>query len=1397
MRSRTSPTQLLLVPLLALVALASTTPSGSYSVAPQERISEVRVEPDTLTLQVGERQQLRAQVLDAAGNPLENQTVIFYSLARQAVEVTPSGLVRAHQPGEYQIAALVPEQLVPGEPADRTGRYDGGIRTFVTVIVLAPPVTRIDVEVPTPIYAGSTVSVDAVATDASGARRAETHFEISSNNDDIVTHVGAHLVRAGKPGTATLSITAEGLAAQVQLEVVADPTASLELESDADRVRTGDVVQLRATALTSTGARIADMPIDLALEMAPDPARPDSVGAGAPAQITPSGRFVAEQPGTYTVVALAGDRVARRAVTVVPRDVGRDVELVGHAPIRDRVTADLWVWEGVDGRDYAVVGTWNAEGHAYFYDVTDPASMVLVDKVQVDARTVNDVKVSEDGRIAVISREGASNRRNGLVLLDVSNPRDVQILSRYDDQLTGGVHNIFVHRDHIYAVNNGRRVDVINIEDPRNPSRVARYETDSPGRSVHDVWVDEGIAYQAGRTDGLIVLDVGGGGMGGSPNRPVEMARIPQLTGWNHSAWPFRSPSTGKTYVIGGDEAFYTHPLAPEAGGILWREKLPSRAKGWLHFVDISDPADAREVARYQVPESGPHNYWVDHDNELLYIGHFDAGLRVVDISGDLLGDLYRQGREVARFYSDDVDGFIPNSPFVWGPQPHKGTIFFADFSSGLWAVRLLPRAGEAITQAEPAFAETEAEGGDSLFRIRVEPDAVQLRAGQSAQIDAYPIDATGQPAAIERSVIFFSRNRQAVSVTPEGTVHAHKPGTFEIVAMLPAESSLDPDVMNASDPGTRTVITVRVAPSPLAELRLRGVPEELAVGERVAVGATVTDANGIERDVRAMIEASDPERLHIVRHGPIFAGSANAHPFYRRERPTLYPGETSGLLEGVAPGTVTLRASDGGLSASAEIRVVPSAVARLELSSSGASARTGDVIRFAATARDDAGVETGARVRFALASFPDPRRADSHAAGAPAQILRDGRFVAEQPGLYTVIATAGPAVARRTIIVEPRDVAREVEFLGQGPVRDRVTSDLWVWEGVDGRDYAITGTWQAEGHAYFWDVTDPADIRRIAELQVDARTVNDVKVSQDGRIAVISREGASNRRNGFVILDVSDPRQPQILSRYDDQMTGGVHNVFVHEEHVYAINNGRRWDVVNIEDPRNPFRVARFESSIPGRSVHDVWVRDGIAFQAGNTEGTVVVDVGGGDAGGSPANPVEIGRLPQLTGWNHAVWPFYSRSTGKFYIIAGDESHPVNPRDPANIISVESGLVSRAMGWLHVIEFDDLDNPVEVARYRVPEAGPHNLWIDWDAEVMYVAYFNGGLRVVDVSGELVGDLYRQGREIAKFYSDDRLGYVPNTPFVWGPQPHKGSIFFSDFNSGLWAVRLKERKASE
>jgi len=354
-------------------------------------------------------------------------------------------------------------------------------------------------------------------------------------------------------------------------------------------------------------------------------------------------------------------------------------------------------------------------------------------------------------------------------------------------------------------------------------------------------------------------------------------------------------------------------------------------------------------------------------------------------------------------------------------------------------------------------------------------------------------------------------------------------------------------------------------------------------------------------------------------------------------------------------------------------------------------------------------------------------------------------------------------------------------------------TSDLWVWPGIgehEGKDFAVTGTWSANGEAYFWDVTDPANMVIIDTVTVDARTVNDVKVSEDGTVCVITREGASNRKNGFVVLDVRDPYNVTISAEFNDDMTGGVHNVFIYDNHVYAVNNGRKYDIINIEDPSNPFRVGRYELGTPGHGVHDVWVIDGLVYSSNWSDGVHVVDVGGvkfneknrskmqfnpflAKAGqGSPGNPVKLGGLSDPNGHNHAAFPFISQSTDKFYIVAGDEW----------------GNQFGMAGGFHFLDFSDTENPKETAVYQVPEAGSHNHWIHGDT--LLASYYQGGLRIVDISGELLGDIYAQGREMAFFLSGDPDGFTANRPNVWGTMPYKGLIYFSDMNNGLWAVKL-------
>ena len=456
----------------------SLTPTHLLAQAP----ASIEIEPSSLTLEVGQKAQLTAVVKDSDGNILPNAQVLFFSRARRKLGVTPSGSIEPYLPGEHKVAALSPETPFEGEPDSYTSSREPGIRATITVEVPVPPLASIQiVDVPSTIYTGTTIPVRVTGVDVSGVKRNEVASTLSVNDETVAETDGFGNLSGLAPGTGILIATAADVTTRYSFTVQSNPLNSIELTASQKEARTGDVIHFEAVAKDARGRIVDSIPISFSLRTRLDAGRSESVGAGAAAQVLGDGRFVAEQPGIFTVLAMSGGVMAQESVRISQRDVTRKFEFLGQARINDHRTSDLWIWEGLDGRDYAVVGSWTGKGHVFFYDVTDPKDMVLVDAVQVDARTVNDVKVSKNRRISVISREGASNRRNGIVILDVSNPREVKILSTFDDQLTGGVHNTFVDNDHVYAVNNGRRWDVINIENPNRPVRVARFETDNPG----------------------------------------------------------------------------------------------------------------------------------------------------------------------------------------------------------------------------------------------------------------------------------------------------------------------------------------------------------------------------------------------------------------------------------------------------------------------------------------------------------------------------------------------------------------------------------------------------------------------------------------------------------------------------------------------------------------------------------------------------------------------------------------------------------------------------------------------------------------------------------------------------------------------------------------------------
>jgi hypothetical protein len=240
-----------------------------------------------------------------------------------------------------------------------------------------------------------------------------------------------------------------------------------------------------------------------------------------------------------------------------------------------------------------------------------------------------------------------------------------------------------------------------------HPREVARWQTprSDAGRYLHDIDIHDGLAYLSYWNDGLVILDIGNGIKGGSPTNPqfvsqftydlndlyrgVEAEGGPGYIRGTHTAWRRRD---GK-YVFVGDEVFSTKPQGIMIPGIPL-----GKANGRLHVVDVSDIMHPHEVAYFEPPDGGSHNVWVAGDT--LYLGDYQGGLRVLDISGDVKGDLLAQDREIAHVHTGDAKGFIPNAAMAWGAFYVNGTVWVNDVFSGLWAVRIEPK--EATPQPTP-----------------------------------------------------------------------------------------------------------------------------------------------------------------------------------------------------------------------------------------------------------------------------------------------------------------------------------------------------------------------------------------------------------------------------------------------------------------------------------------------------------------------------------------------------------------------------------------------------------------------------------------------------------------------------------------------------------------------
>ncbi|GLC26622.1 LVIVD repeat-containing protein [Roseisolibacter agri] len=381
------------------------------------------------------------------------------------------------------------------------------------------------------------------------------------------------------------------------------------------------------------------------------------------------------------------------------------------------------------------------------------------------------------------------------------------------------------------------------------------------------------------------------------------------------------------------------------------------------------------------------------------------------------------------------------------------------------------------------------------------------------------------------------------------------------------------------------------------------------------------------------------------------------------------------------------------------------------------------------------------------------------------------------------------------------------IAVVGQGVVTDRVTAEVtargqWVYTSSWGQRYAkgnVVYVWNGAGNVPV--LTDTLIIDGVG-------TTGDVQVSDDGSLLVVATE--PRPEGSLVLYSLADPAHPRFITRYKTpNLANGVHTAQVSRVNgkLYAFaaidpapGAPARLTIVDLSNPSAPTEV--WSQTMGQPFVHDTFVRDGLLFTANWDEGVVVWDIGGGARGGSVSAPVRMGNVvtrPSMSGQGasvHNVWWLHTDGRKRFLAV-GEE------------LTTGSTIGNSSAGDVHIVDINDLANPSswrEVAVYRVTNSGTHNFVADEARGILYAAYYDGGVRAIDVRGDLGTctaaekttdgrcDLVKMGREIGVALAGSPRTREPRTgqeapPFVWGVELTSDALWASDMMGGLFKLR--------
>jgi hypothetical protein len=368
----------------------------------------------------------------------------------------------------------------------------------------------------------------------------------------------------------------------------------------------------------------------------------------------------------------------------------------------------------------------------------------------------------------------------------------------------------------------------------------------------------------------------------------------------------------------------------------------------------------------------------------------------------------------------------------------------------------------------------------------------------------------------------------------------------------------------------------------------------------------------------------------------------------------------------------------------------------------------------------------------------------------------------------------------------------------------------------VNGHWYLYMGHSFDEGWSIL-DVTNPRDPKYVKFIPFHGPDVLTSQVSLHDNILITALNSATERPDmgaAALIWDISDPTNPKQISQWVAGLRGSHRDSYPGGKYAYLAASvpGFRWyilQILDISDPYHPKEVGRWWQ--PGSKDSDPEPQTAIGFHGpanvspdgkmistGFTPDVINLDIS------DIAHPKLIGRL---------------QMTPPFASVGPQSVHTVLPLWDRKLLyasseAMASGCDTDALSFAALIDNKDPTKPRLISMFPVPRPpknapykdfcdkggrfGPHNTNqeihspdVAKPGNIMYVTYFNAGLRAFDI-----GDPHLP-TETGWFIPPER----PGAPVRSGPHASpinwtedvlvdtRGNIYITDDKWGVWILR--------